>query len=213
MVDFIEFTRNYSDLSTDRGFQWEFHCERCGNGYRSRFRPSATGLASEALDAVGGMLGGVFGKAANVGDRVHSATWERTHDDAFLAASQEVKAHFIQCPRCSEWVCRKQCWNESRGLCFDCAPNVAVETAAAQADAITAQAVEKVREREYDVQGYVDGDELRATCPECGAKTQAGAKFCPECGTRLSQKRFCSECGSPLGASAKFCPECGAQQS
>ncbi len=29
MTEFIEFTNNYRDLSTDRGFQWEFRCERC----------------------------------------------------------------------------------------------------------------------------------------------------------------------------------------
>ena len=38
MAEFIEFTDNYDDQSTDRGFQWEFHCQRCGNGYRSQFR-------------------------------------------------------------------------------------------------------------------------------------------------------------------------------
>jgi len=31
----IEFTDNYQDLSTDKGFQFKFCCERCGNGYMS----------------------------------------------------------------------------------------------------------------------------------------------------------------------------------
>ena len=52
MTEFIEFTNNYQDLSTDRGFQWEFRCERCGNGYRSKFRASATGTISEVLEPV-----------------------------------------------------------------------------------------------------------------------------------------------------------------
>ena len=26
----IEFTDNFEDLSTDQGFQFKFHCERCG---------------------------------------------------------------------------------------------------------------------------------------------------------------------------------------
>jgi len=34
-MDAIEFTRNNSDLSTDRGFQLEFQCDRCGNGYKT----------------------------------------------------------------------------------------------------------------------------------------------------------------------------------
>jgi len=37
MAGEIEFTTNYSDLSTDNGFQFEFRCERCGNGYRTEF--------------------------------------------------------------------------------------------------------------------------------------------------------------------------------
>lgn len=214
MAEFIEFTDNYNDLSTDRGFQWEFYCERCANGYRSKFRPSATGLATEVLDVASGVLGGIFGTAAQVGDRVHSAAWERTHDEAFTKAIGEVKAYFVQCPRCNEWVCRQRCWNESRGLCFECAPDVAVETASAQAEAITEQAVEEVRSRKYGVKDFVAGDSLRGGCPNCGAAVKAGAKFCPECGTHLKQKnRFCTECGSPIEAGAKFCPECGAQQS
>ena len=31
------FTRNYNDLSTESGFQFEFFCDCCGNGYKSTF--------------------------------------------------------------------------------------------------------------------------------------------------------------------------------
>jgi hypothetical protein len=50
MSDKIEFTRNYSDHSTYRGFQFEFFCDRCGTGYRTRFTPFAAGSVSSALD-------------------------------------------------------------------------------------------------------------------------------------------------------------------
>jgi hypothetical protein len=213
MTEFIEFTDNYNDLSTDRGFQWEFDCERCGNGYRSKFRPSATGLATEALDVAGDLLGGVFGTAASVGDRVHSAAWERAHDEAFSRAIKEVKGYFVQCPHCNNWVCRQRCWNESRGLCLGCAPDVAVEAASAQAEAIADQAIEEVQARKYSVKDYLAGDSLRAACPNCGAAAKSSAKFCAECGTPLKQSRFCIECGCPIEAGAKFCPECGVRQS
>ena len=82
----IKFVRNYRDESTERGFQFEFFCDRCRSGYRTPFVASATGLASEALDVASGLLGGVFGTVADVGDRVHSAAWEKTHDKVFAQA-------------------------------------------------------------------------------------------------------------------------------
>jgi len=212
VAELIEFTGNYNDLSTQQGFQWEFFCERCGNGYRSGFRASATGVASEVMDAAGSLLGGIFGTAASLTDRVHSAAWERAHDDAFRAAAAEIRPHFVQCPRCNDWVCRQRCWNEARGLCVGCAPDIAVETASAQQQAMTDQAVEKVRARQYDVTQYVTGDRLQAACPACGAAVKPGAKFCSECGSAVKQGRFCTACGAALEARARFCPECGARQ-
>jgi membrane protease subunit (stomatin/prohibitin family) len=209
MAEFIEFTDNYEDQSTERGFQWEFRCQRCGNGYRSQFKTSTTGVASGALDLAGNLLGGIFGSAAQIGSSVHSAAWERDHDANFAAAAREVKPFFVQCPRCNNWVCRRRCWNESRSLCYECAPDVRSEVAAAQAEALVEQARQKVAERTYDVSDHVKGDNIQASCPECGAKMDSGVKFCPECGHKLEAGRFCMECGAAIKASAKFCPECG----
>ena len=44
----IQFTRNHNDHSTDKGFQFEFFCDRCGNGFMTEFQPSAMGLAGRA---------------------------------------------------------------------------------------------------------------------------------------------------------------------
>lgn len=212
MTEFIEFTRNYSDLSTHRGFQWEFFCERCGNGYRSKFQTSATGVVSEAMETAGGFLGGIFGSIANVSERVHSAAWEQAHDHAFEEAVDEVIEHFVQCPHCNGWICRKRCWNESRGMCFNCAPDVAVEAAQAQSQTIADQARQQVSERQYNVDQYTKGDDRRAGCPNCGASLKPNAKFCSECGTAIKTQKFCAECGTQLESNAKFCPDCGAKQ-
>lgn len=133
MSEEIVFVSNYSDLSTDEGFQFEFICNRCGTGYRTPFKGSVTGTISGVLDTASSILGGVFGTAAEVSDRVQSSTWEKAHDDAFREATNEIKPKFIQCPRCSTWVCREQCWNTKKGLCKECAPDLGVEMAAAQA--------------------------------------------------------------------------------
>ncbi len=210
----IEFTRNYSDLSTDQGFQFEFYCDRCGTGYRTRFQPSALGTVSGVLDAAGSLLGGVFGQAADLGERARSATWEKAHDNAFLVAMEELKPDFIQCPRCSSWVCRKSCWNTSKGLCKECAPDLGVEMAAAQASRTVEEiwAHSKMAEEDREMlkeRSWREG--VRATCPACNSPLPANVKFCPECGAKIAAEMHCTECGSKLKPGAKFCAECGAK--
>lgn len=211
MGERIEFTRNYSDLCTNKGFQFEFYCDRCGSGFRTRFKPSVTGTLTEVLDSAGGLLGGIFSSAANVGERVRSATWEKAHDEAFTEAMKELKPDFIQCPRCSSWVCRKGCWNVKKGLCKECAPDMGVEMAAAQAsksvEEVWAHAAMSEEDKKLAAGNWREN--IRASCPECEAPLQSNAKFCPECGARLKAKTECPSCGEKLTPGAKFCPECG----
>ena len=76
----ISFTRNYSDLSTQRGFQFEFNCDRCGTGYRTHFKPFTLGTVAGALTRP-------EGSAASLQDGRGSRTrafaaWEKAHDAA-----------------------------------------------------------------------------------------------------------------------------------
>lgn len=212
MPDNIEFVRNVSDLSTDKGFQFEFHCDRCGNGIRTPFKPSASGMASSVMDAASSLLGGVFSRAADMTERARSATWEQASDKAYRAAVEEIKPQFFQCPRCSSWVCRKACVNEAKGLCKNCAPDLGVEMSKAQAD----RAVEEIHA--HSKMANEDREMLKesawrervvASCPKCGAPQEKNAKFCGECGAKLNQDKHCTECGATLKADAKFCGECG----
>lgn len=211
MGERIEFTRNYSDLSTSKGFQFEFYCDRCGSGFRTRFKPSVSGTLSEVLDTAGSLFGGIFGSAANVGERVRSATWEKAHDEAFLEAMRELKPDFIQCPRCSSWVCRKSCWNVKKGLCKQCAPDLGVEMAAAQAsrsvEEVWAHAAMSEEDKKLAAGNWRENS--RASCPQCEAPMPSNAKFCPECGAQLKAKTECPNCGEKFTPGAKFCPECG----
>jgi len=209
----IKFVRNYNDESTDRGFQYEFFCDRCGTGYRTPFKASATGFASEALDVAGSVLGGFFGGASDVGRHIHSAAWERAHDAAFSEAVEQVKPQFRQCPRCSQWVCVEACWNDKRGLCKSCAPDLAVEMSAMQAEAAISEAREVAHAAASEKVSASDFDGVvRAVCPRCGAPVSSG-KFCAECGAPLAAEKFCTECGNKVAVGAKFCPNCGAKQS
>jgi membrane protease subunit (stomatin/prohibitin family) len=212
MSEKIEFTRNYSDLSTNQGFQFEFYCDRCGNGFRTRFKPSVTGTVTGAMDAASSLFGGIFGQAADLTERVHSANWQKARDDAFIQAMQELKSDFIQCPRCSSWVCKKSCWNARKGLCKECAPDLGVEMAAAQARFTVEKVTENPEIAEEDLNLTKAGiykENLQAACSSCGAALPGNVKFCPECGAKIQTEAKCPKCGAKLIPGAKFCPECG----
>lgn len=211
MSDSIEFTRNYSDLSTEHGFQFEFNCDRCGNGFRTRFKPFGLGTVNGALETASSLLGGIFGQAADVSGRVAEARREREREAAFMEAVGELKPQFVQCPRCSSWVCRKSCWNNKRGLCKECAPDLGVEMSAAQASRSVEEVWAHAAMSEEDKK-LAEGnwnETIRASCPECGAPQATNAKFCPDCGAKLKAATHCPECGAKLQPKAKFCADCG----
>ncbi len=215
MNDKIVFTRNYQDHSTDRGFQFEFNCDRCGTGHSTRFQPYAAGTISSALETASGLFGGIFNSAANASQSVKSAGWQKARDDAFVNAANELKPDFVQCPRCSTWVCKEKCWNNQKGLCKNCAPDLGVEMAAAQSSRTVEEiwAHSKVAEEDQAMlkdEAWREG--VRATCPNCNAPLAKNAKFCPECGTAIKAEKFCSNCGAKLAADAKFCADCGTKQ-
>ena len=173
----------------------------------SEFQASAVGLASSAVRAVGGLLGGFFSSAGSNSYEIERAVQGPAHDRAFRQAIEETKPHFRQCTRCSHWVCKSTCWNEKRMLCYACAPDVEAELASAQVETTIEQMRDKLRQQDLTANMNLTA-EAAALCPSCGARTQ-GAKFCPECGKALRPKNECSRCGTTFDTGAKFCPECG----
>ena len=202
-----QFTRNHTDHSTDKGYQFEFYCDRCGNGFKSPFEASGVGLATSALRTVGSLFGGVLGSVGNSTYEIERAVQGPGHDRAFRAAVEAAKPNFKQCPKCAKWVCGATCWNSKRMLCYECAPDVEAELASAQVHTQVDQMKQKLTEMDL-TKGMNLGVEAVALCPGCGARTQ-GAKFCPECGKPLKAKTECGRCGTNFEAGTKFCPECG----
>jgi hypothetical protein len=203
----IEFVKNYDDLSTDQGFQFRFHCDRCGNGFQSTFIANKVGMAGGLLRAAGGLFGGVLGSAGHSAYEIQRAVGGPAHDNALREAVQEIKPLFNQCRRCGTWVCKEVCWNGEKGLCKECAPNLTEEVASAQATAARSQVQTKAMETDQ-TQGVDVSRQATATCGSCGASAGPG-KFCAECGSPLAQKTNCASCSAELAAGAKFCPECG----
>ena len=203
----IQFTRNNTDHSTDKGYQFEFFCDRCGNGFMSEFKASAVGMAGSVLRTASNIFGGFFGSVGSSTYEIERAVQGPGHDRAFRECVDEAKPHFRQCPKCTHWVCVTSCWNAQRMLCYECAPDIATEMASAQVQATVEQMRQKLEEQDL-TKGFNLTAEATALCPSCGARTE-GSKFCPECGKPLRPKNECGRCGTQVTAGVKFCPECG----
>jgi hypothetical protein len=206
------FTRNYRDHSNDTGYQFEFHCDKCGNGYRSSFQANVLGVGAKIAKGLGGLFGGAkMWAAGNAADHLKDGLRGKAWDDAFKKAIDELKTKFHQCTRCGQWVCPEACWNEQRQLCENCAPNLAEEAAHHQANIAASQLAEKMRNVDQ-VAGIDPAAMMLGACPHCQARLQAGKKFCAGCGKPVgagAAKSFCSGCGAQLDAGSKFCGDCG----
>ncbi len=168
----IQFTRNHTDHSTDKGYQFEFFCDRCGNGFMSEFKASAMGVAGSALRTVGNLFGGILGTVGGSTYEIERAIQGPGHDSAYRTAIDEAKPNFRQCTRCSKWVCTGVCWNQNRMLCYECAPDVEAELASAQVNTQIDQMRAKLQEMDL-TKGMSLTAEATALCPSCG-RTNSG---------------------------------------
>ena len=107
------FTKNHRDHSNDTGFQFEFFCDKCGNGHRSAFKTNGLGVAASLLKAAGAMFGGRVNQAGWGVDHVKDAFRGPAWDSAFASAIEECTPRFRQCSLCGNWVCPEVCWNHS----------------------------------------------------------------------------------------------------
>ncbi len=218
----IQFVQNYQDLSTDKGWQFKFHCDKCGNGYMTRFQTSTLGVAESALHIAGSLFGGIFNTVGNSAYEVQRAIGGKAHDSALEEAVAEGKQYFHQCTRCGKWVCPEVCWNAQAGLCDACAPNFQQELAANQAHA-KVDAARMQLEQAASKENYVAGIDMSAgavvrapgpatapadACTSCGASMAANVRFCPQCGAQKALPG-CPGCGAAVHPNTKFCGDCG----
>jgi hypothetical protein len=208
----IQFVHNYDDLSTDRGYQFKFHCDKCGNGYMTQFQTSTIGMAESVLNVANSFLSG-WGGAGNAAHEVERAVGGRLHDAALAKAVEEVRPNFRQCTRCGRWVCHQVCWNAEANLCEQCAPNFTEQLAANQAQA-KVDAARQQLEQKAGQTNYVGGVDMSAgsyvAAQTASTNTQSPKNLCGQCGADVGSSKFCPECGKPLvKAGPSFCPQCG----
>lgn len=203
MPGFTPFNSNYSDLSDENGYQFEFRCDICGSGYRSEFIRSNIGTAGNLLSGASNLLGGIFGGASRVADTARDITDRGARDEALKKASTDLQHHFTRCPRNNLWV-DETCWNEERGLCINCAPKLASEMEAARSEV----ELQQMREQIQTTTVFSGDTSTRTTvCTNCG-KPVGSEKFCSNCGTPVGLSK-CTNCGGDLAAGARFCGSCG----
>jgi hypothetical protein len=202
----IPFTSNYNDHSTEFGYQFEFICQRCGNGYASSFQKSAAGIGETVLRSAGSLFGGFFGNASYAGSNLADMARGTGRDKALTNAVEEMRPHFDRCPRCGEWVCKEVCWNAEVGQCAQCSPKVHQEIASLRTQATIQQAQAKLSQMDQTA-GLDLKTKAMGTCPSCG-QDGGGGKFCANCGSPLTAAA-CQHCNAPLKPGARFCNECG----
>ena len=211
----IQFVRNYDDLSSDRGFQFKFHCDKCGNGFMTQFETSTVGMAESVLGVASSLLGGWASSAGNAAREVERAVGGKLHDAALARAVEEARPNFRQCGRCGRWVCSQVCWNGQANLCNECAPDFTQQLAASQAQA-KVEAARVQLNAKAGTTNYVSDVDMSAgayvQAPTAASNTQAAKKLCGQCGAEIGDAKFCPECGKPAVAAAPaHCPQCGAE--
>ena len=182
----VFFTDNYQDRSSDDGYQFEFFCRRCGNGYSSSFQHSVTGFGGRLLRLGGDMLGGQLGeRASQLGwdaEFMRDTVRGSTRDKALAKAVEEMQPYFKQCHNCGQWVCDQICWNTERGLCVSCAPKLD------QAMAHAGPGAGRPAEPEDPGAGLDEGHQLprpgRPACARRAGRRAAGASSARRAATR-----------------------------
>ncbi len=203
MAGFTPFTSNYEDLSNAQGYQFEFKCDICGSGYRSEFIRSNLGTGAALLEGASNLLGGMFGRASDAADAANQIADKGARDAALQKACNEIMPLFHRCVRCNTWV-DETCFNKERGLCVNCAPNLAAEMEAERSSV----ELNQMREAMAGQKVFSGDTSTRQTeCPSCG-KPVGSEKFCSNCGTPLGQSK-CSKCGAELAPGTRFCGNCG----
>jgi membrane protease subunit (stomatin/prohibitin family) len=211
----IQFVRNYDDLSSDRGFQFKFHCDKCGNGFMTQYETSTLGMAESVLNAASSFLGGWGASAGNAAREAERAVGGKFHDAALARAVEEARPNFRQCARCGQWVCAQVCWNGQANLCTNCAPDFTQQLAANQAQA-KVEAARLQLDAKAGQTNYVSNVDMSADAyvqaPIAGSNTQPAKRLCGQCGADVGDAKFCPECGKPVAVAVPaHCPQCGAE--
>jgi len=192
MKNIRDVTATTSDIGA--GFQFEFFCQRCGETWRSPFKPYRKGQLTGLLSAssrLTGELGGWFQGVSRTVTNIYRASRgagalsdagaRNARAEAQAEAIALAKDRYHCCDSCHNWV-GDECFDDRAGLCLDCAKGGGQRSG---------------------------GSEGSLACPNCQTPSQGG-RFCHECGFDMaSTHKSCPSCGATQAREARFCGDCG----
>src|SRR5579859_4834286 len=226
----------YQDMSDQNQgyFAFRFVCQQCYWQIDSRPIRSSVSTVSNIADIGIGLLGGMWGRAAEAGQKLYGSQWHNEQADALQKSWAQVQHEFHLCPKCHRTVCMR-CYNVQLNLCTNCAPDLKAEGAQYQhelnIDAQRAQIQEGYQAPQFNVNAIpsaVTPDMVvrpgqQQQLPPAGFQGQpltpaAIAGFgtpgypqtvaCPTCRRPGPPGKFCQDCGTKLPMPDLFCPQC-----
>jgi len=239
MAQFYNVPPIYQDMSNQgQGyFAFRFGCPHCGWAIESTPVRSSVSTATNIMDLGVGLLGGFWGRAAEMGEQMFGSQWHNEQARALQTSWAQVQSHFHFCPQCHNTVCDR-CFNVQVNLCTNCAPDLRANAAHVQhqlnIDAQRQQIEQAYQAPRFDVGAVpsaVTPDMLVAPAqPQQERLLQAGsssvptpaaiagfstagypdAVMCPTCRRMGPPGKFCQDCGTRLPMPDLFCPRCSA---
>ena len=220
----------YQDHS-DQGrgyFQFSFHCPQCDYSVMTSTQRSSTATATKVMDLGVGLIGGFWGRAAEEGEQMYGARYEKEHDQALVKAWDEIKKDFRYCAQCKRTVCFR-CWNPQINMCNSCAPDLKADAVHYQ-HGLNVEAQRQQIEQNYQAPQFNTGAVASAVTsdmmmppqgrpgPQQMPPGQGQPQLPPQAPSAASiagfstpgypQQLACPSCGT-AGAPGKFCQNCG----
>jgi hypothetical protein len=223
----------YQDFSDQNQgyFAFRFVCQHCHWQIDTRPIQSTIAMTQNIVDMGAGLLGGFFGRAAEMGQKFYGTKWHEEQADALQKAWAQVQQNFHLCPRCHTTVCMR-CFNVQLNLCTSCAPDLKADGAHFQHQLNVSAQQEQIQQHyeppKFNVRAVpsaVTPDMLQpapgqlqlppsqsqARIAITGANAHHGypqTVSCPTCRRMGTPGKFCQDCGTKLPRPDLFCPGC-----
>ena len=220
----IQFVQNYEDLSTDHGYQFKFHCDKCGNGFMTEFQTSAIGDGGVRAARGRQRLRRHLQRGRQLGVRDPARHRRQgARRGARAGRARRARSTFTSAPAAASGSARRSAGTPKR-TCATAARRSSSRSSRARTRTRrpTRRASSSTRRRRgTNLVGRHRDERRRPSCARPGAAaraprtsarragspwaTAASARSAAPSGTRMG----CSGCGAVVPQGTHFCAQCG----